>query len=331
MGLSAPPRGWVLVDGPAERSLGPALIWAQNTPHPLRAQQPQHPQRPHDEASALVSRLHLLVEGDEGLLARRAGAFSQPVEILRVEGRELAPTSPEPLPAPARLPAELRPFFDVIEDAGADAVLEGATLRAEVLGLEVGRVVGGVAGPALEVGVGLHDRLAHRVVHPDAAPADLLADVVELVRRHRRAGVPVHPANQLAVARWLRAAVIARPSAVGARRLEAFEGPARPGKVPAPSERRPAAAAGVDADGHPLVAVCSVGVDLDLVPTAVDLAAGASQMIPPAGRSPRLVLVLPEGDDHPATRRLAASLRVPAEVRVVPRDWREELLQEART
>jgi len=38
---------------------------------------------------------------------------------------------------------------------------------------------------------------------------------------------------------------------------------------------------------------------------------------------PPLVLAVPEGDDHPLTRRLAALLRYPAQVITVPSDWRD--------
>jgi hypothetical protein len=51
------------------------------------------------------------------------------------------------------------------------------------------------------------------------------------------------------------------------------------------------------------------------VPTAAD----AREAIDP---SARLLLALPERDDHPGTRRLAARLRSPAEVAPVPGDWR---------
>jgi hypothetical protein len=66
---------------------------------------------------------------------------------------------------------------------------------------------------------------------------------------------------------------------------------------------------------RPLVVVCSTGVDVDLVPTAVDARLAD-------GREARLVLVVPERDDHPAHATLAASLVEPAEVRTVPDDWR---------
>jgi hypothetical protein len=58
-----------------------------------------------------------------------------------------------------------------------------------------------------------------------------------------------------------------------------------------------------------------VGIALDLVPTAAD----AREAIDPAAR---LLLAVPERDDHPTIRRLAALLRSPAEVVTIPGDWR---------
>ena len=75
----------------------------------------------------------------------------------------------------------------------------------------------------------------------------------------------------------------------------------------------PCVAVGVAADGEAVVVVCSVGIDLDLVPFAAD-ARGAVGL----GEA-RLLLAVPERDDHPVTRALAARLRRPAEVvAVVP-------------
>jgi hypothetical protein len=34
-----------------------------------------------------------------------------------------------------------------------------------------------------------------------------------------------------------------------------------------------------------------------------------------------LMIVVPEGDDHPVNRALAEALARPAEVRTIPRDW----------
>jgi hypothetical protein len=75
-------------------------------------------------------------------------------------------------------------------------------------------------------------------------------------------------------------------------------------------ERDIACAVGDDA-----VVVCSVGVDLDLVPAAADARLAHA---PDA----RLILVIPERDDHPATRAVAARLKAPADVVALSGDWR---------
>jgi hypothetical protein len=63
-----------------------------------------------------------------------------------------------------------------------------------------------------------------------------------------------------------------------------------------------------------LVVVCSVGVDVNLVPAAAD---ARLQHAPGA----RLLIVVPEGDDYGLTRELAGALREPAEVVTIGRDW----------
>jgi hypothetical protein len=68
--------------------------------------------------------------------------------------------------------------------------------------------------------------------------------------------------------------------------------------------------------------VCSAGVDLGLVPVAADARLGAAARLGLEPGKLRLVLVMPAGDDHPVTRRLAAGLREPADIVTVPADWR---------
>ena len=85
-----------------------------------------------------------------------------------------------------------------------------------------------------------------------------------------------------------------------------------------------ALAVGEDHAGDAVVVACSVGIALDLVPTAadgrlaIDATGGAHADTPPS----QLILAVPERDDHPGTRRLAARLRAPATVVPVPGDWR---------
>jgi hypothetical protein len=119
--------------------------------------------------------------------------------------------------------------------------------------------------------------------------------------------------------------LVAQPGLVGAERLAPVAPPVARAGV---RERAPAFAIGTG-PGGPVLVACSTGVDLDLVPAAADARAAVAEGLAggrPAGRdgaAVRLLLAVPEGDDHPVTRRLAAALREPATVVTVPRGWRE--------
>ncbi|MBV9410076.1 MAG: hypothetical protein JO148_00655 [Acidimicrobiia bacterium] len=154
------------------------------------------------------------------------------------------------------------------------------------------------------------------MVHGDEPTADALARVVAMVEGHRRAGAPHHPYNRLAPERWLRARAVADPAMVGAAELAPVPSPVDVDDLRRPA---PAPAAGVDLEGRALLAVFSTGIDVDLVPVAVDARLAD-------GRDPKLVIVVPERDDHPYLRPLAEALREPAEVRTVPDDWQSVTL-----
>jgi hypothetical protein len=295
------PTAWVLADEAPERTLGPALVWADRQG---------------------VDDLHILVGGTDdaaATVARQSALFAPPApQVWAVTGTTLAPAAPDP---PARQPgaAAAPELVDLLIDAGLEVVAEGGVVRGEVNGLEVARIVEGetsagvpIAEPQLEVGVGKADRELTAMVHGELAPVDQLARVVGIVREHRRSGAPRHPLNQLVPERWLRAVLCRSPGIVGLAALR----PA-PGVRPRTNltERDIAIATGTAADGKPVVVACSVGIALDLVPTAAD---AREALEPSAG----LLLALPERDDHPGTRRLAARLRTPAEVVPIPGDWR---------
>jgi hypothetical protein len=72
----------------------------------------------------------------------------------------------------------------------------------------------------------------------------------------------------------------------------------------------------VELEGRPVVVAASTGIDLDLVPAAADARSAAGL------DDARLVLALVEADAHPRTRQLAALLRTPAEVVIVPEGWK---------
>jgi hypothetical protein len=274
------------------RSLGPALAWTDR----------------HD-----VEELHLLADADTGILARRAELFAPTPTVWAIDGRTLRRAEAEPIVDPPTVAPTTEEFALLLTDAGADVVHEHGVVTGEVLGLEIARVVVAEDGTAaLEVGVGRHDREAFQMVHGDLPTRDALATVITAVRENRRAGAESHPLGRLAQERWVRAVLSAHPDLVGAARLAPV-----PAVLPRDSVKDVVAAClvGEDAAGAPVVVGCSVGIDLDLVPTAAEIRAHHA---PDA----RLVLAVPERDDHPLTRRIAGRLASPAEVVVLPDDWR---------
>ena len=290
------PTAWVLADEQPHRVLGPALAWA-------RAQG--------------VAALHVLVDDEAaGVVARRAPAFTGAPEVWRVRGRAVEPAAATPYPEPGPGPTEVDDLVALLEAGGVEVVVEHGAIVGEVLGLEIARIVVPDDGPPrLEVGVGRHDREAFAMIHGDLPTPDALAAVIDAVLAQRRPGAPPHPLNRLAAERWLRALVVERPGLVGARSLRPVDPPIARDNV---KDAAPAPALGEATDGAPVVVVCSAGIDLDLVPAAADV----RQWRAPGAR---LVLVVPERDDHPVTRALAAALVEPAEIVAVAGDWRDDV------
>ena len=298
--------GWVLVDGPAGRQLGRALAWA------LRAG---------------VERLHLIAENSTGVLARRAGQISFPVEIWFADGRTLLPAVVEPLPGTPRADAAHLEMASLIEAGGAEVNVEHGVVFGEVRGLEVCRVVdepttGHIAelndavDPALltppdpddvilEVGVGANDREAFRLIHGDVPAAEALATVVDSVRTYRSADAPQHPLNRMAPERYLRWRLEEEPGLLGFMSVRPAEPP-----LPRPSLREsvPCVAEGVDSSGAVVRIVCSTGVDPDLVGFVADL-----QIV----TDDEVLVVLRERDRLPITDDLLALLRRPVTIRTL--------------
>ena len=270
---------WVLVESDPARSLGPALAVAWK--------------------AGSFEGVQLLVEDADaaGVLARRASCFAAPPTVWVVDGASATVAAATALAAAPPVPPEVAAMADVIAAAGADPVYEHGRLVGEVEGLEVCRVEPGPP-PHLGIGVGRFDREANELLGQDSLEA-----VVRIVREHRREDAPDHPLKRWAGSRWLRTRLLRDPSLVGADVLF----PMAP-TTEAPDLRVswPAPATGTAAD-EPIVVVCSVGVDLDLVPAAADARLAD-------GRDARLVLALPRRDVHPVTVALAGALAQPAEV-----------------
>ena len=274
---------WVLLDEQPERGLGAALGWA---------------------VRRNAVELHVLAEHGTGLLARRAAASTFPVAVWHIEGRPLLPALPEPLPVAPVLPAEHQAFAATVSAGGALPVVEHGVLVGEVDGLEVCRVV---TDPhtdevRLEVGVGAHDREAFLMLHGNRPTAEALADVVRSVGAHRRPGAPRHPLNMLAQERSLRARLVAQPHLIAASSVAEAAPPVPRANV---KDAVPCVATAT-IDGRVVAVVCSSGVDIDVVPFAVDARAALG--------TNECLVVLPARDALDIQHRLAGLVSPPITV-----------------
>lgn len=246
----------------------------------------------------------LVVDHHAGVHARRLAVLAPEVRVWEVAGDDVVIAVPGPIPGPRPRPDDAAHLEAELVDLDLDVVCEDGILRGEIAGLEVARVLHGPDGPVLEAGVGRFDREAGALLHAGRSPVDAVADTAAQVRPHRRAGAAPHPIGRLARERWLRCVVAAEPGAFD------LDLPVLVEPIPPRSsllEVVPAALLGVDGEQSVLV-VCSVGVDLGLVPAIADLVA---VHVPDAVR-----IVLPARDRLPHVERLTA--RVPCLTEVVP-------------
>ena len=290
-GLVHQGTAWVLVDDRHDTALGPALAWA------LRRG---------------ASSLQVLTPEASGALARRAEGIDAdrlPVDVWHVDGRTLRRAAPEPLPPPVEPLPEHMALSHLIAEAGADVVVEHGVVAGEVAGLEVCRVVTDPFTEVvrLEVGIGAHDREAFGLLHGDVPVATALADVVATVARHRRAGAEPHPLNRLAGERLLRHRLIESPQQVGLQDLCAAPPPVPRRNVKDPV---PCTALGRDLRGEPVVVVCSHGIDLDVVPYALD----ARRAVDPGAT---VVIALDSRDAPPIQHHLVGLTRGQVRIAVV--------------
>jgi hypothetical protein len=285
---------WVLLDDESERRLGSAVAWA------IRSG---------------ASSLQVVARDGTGVLARRAAELVLPISVWRLDGASITPAHPHPISPAEPPPAEHLALVGLIEEGGASPVVEHGVVVGEVRGLEVCRVVDDpyTGAVRLEVGVGAHDREAFMLMYGDVPAVSALQGVVDAVTGHRVPG-STHPLARLAPERLLRWRLLEEPSRVGAVELH-------PAPPPLPRTNLKGVvsctATGTAADGSPVIVVCSAGVDLDVVPYALDarLAASAALGEQASGPArPRTVVALPARDVVPLTREMAGLARDPLEL-----------------
>ncbi len=246
-------------------------------------------------------------------LARRASLL-QPelaelsLEVLQVQGAQAVPVAPTDIVAPPIPGPEQWQRASIMADAGARVIDDNGRLVADVMGLEVARL----SPDGIQVGVGEADRELQGYLNGHLEEVEALAQAVETVRSLRP--VSSHPLNRLSRPRWLRSVLLDQPSLVDLPSLEPL-----PPLVAAEGvfDREPAGAYCPPVPGAVgITVVCSIGVDLNLIPDAFDY----RQRTDPESR---LILVVPERDRALAIEPLLALFADPSllEVRSIQPPW----------
>ena len=271
---------WIYVTDEQSRVLGACLAWVE-TKHPDARE------------------LNIIVDGDAGVVARRARNFLRRINVYAVNGTSLTEAEPSGFGVPSEAKGSHLALRTLIEDGGARVVVEHGVVAGEVYGLEVCRVLDGDGDePRLEVGVGAHDREAFALLHGHLPTVDAVRQHVNAVRSHREAPIGTHPLNRLAASRLVRARVIADPKIIGSVSLEVAEPPVARTNL---KDEVPCVAKGLLETGRAAVVVFAHGIDLEVVPFAVD----AREWTNPEAE---LVIVVPERDRHAVLTRIAAGV-----------------------
>lgn len=271
---------WVLIDGESSRALGPVLAWASRFEKPV----------------------HLLVERDSGIIARRAQFFTSSITVWHIDDRSLLPAVAEPhLPVVGAKPEHVA-MMDLIASSGADALIEHGIVVGEVRGLEMCRVVDdNTTGESrLEVGMGVNDREAFAMVHGELPKEEALRNVIEAVAVHREPGAMVHPFNQFGAERMHRWRALQDPASIGFTELSPADPPVRRTNL---KDAVPCVALGTTNEGEAAVAVFVNGIDLDVIPFAVDAASRCGVQ--------RAVVVARAKDITPSMKKMAEWASIP--------------------
>ncbi len=251
----------------------------------------------------------ILVNERASDLARLAQDLGPAVHIAEIDGSTVTPAvAAAPIDVPTtELQTEFRELFD---HAGLHTVDEFAAITAEFRGLEVARVTGVNDTQRVDVGIGAYDQGAFAMMNPEFNAKESLAYVVRQAGEHRVRGAEPHPMNRLVRERWLRAEALVDPTLVGCVSIEAVA-PARPrGGL---HEMAPSFAIGHSVGGATTLLAFSVGIDLALVPDAVEVASRFA--------IESVAFVVPEQDQHRVTLDAAGQMRWPATFLIPDLPW----------
>ncbi|CAI8383772.1 MAG: Uncharacterised protein [Acidimicrobiales bacterium AG-410-I20] len=241
-----------------------------------------------------------------GVAARQAAGLNIRCKVMLLHNQTLTQVDPSSFPKPFEIIPISEEFLSVCEAAGVSVICENGTWRGEILGLEVVRL----EGENIQIGVGRFDREAGELLNYERSLFDQLVSASNQIRSQRNAEAGSHPLATLARERWLRHSLLEDPSVVGLKDVEPIDSVHERENLRDPF---PAAAIGKDEDQKKVLVVCSVGVDIALVPLTAEL----SQIHLPD----RIVIVLPPKDLLPVIHTISEFLKVPSSLIGIEGEW----------
>jgi len=241
-----------------------------------------------------------------GVAARQAIGLKAETKVMHFQEGKLAQVSPAPFPEAPITPPLLEEFEAMCRKAGVSIVSENGIWRGEILGLEVVRVDQG----NIQVGVGRFDREAGEILNDGKSRVEQLVAAANQVRLQRTAAAGAHPLATLSRERWLRHKLLSEPEIIGLSEMTPIDSVQESENL---KDFFPAAAIGVDEDHKEVLCVCSVGVDIGLIPLVAELAS----LHKPA----RIVIVLPPQDILPLIVKANDLLSIPSSLIGVDGEW----------
>ena len=241
-----------------------------------------------------------------GIAARQAIGLKGETKIMHFHEGELTQVSPAPFPDTPITPVLSEDFEAMCRKAGVSIVCENGIWRGEILGLEVVRVDEG----DIQVGVGRFDREAGELLNKGKSRVEQLIDAANQVRTQRTAAAGAHPLATLSRERWLRHKLLSEPEIIGLSEMTPLD-PVHQSKNL--KDFFPAAAIGIDKDHKQVLCVCSVGIDIGLIPLTAELAA--------LHKPGRIVIALPPQDMLPLIIEASHLLNTPSTLIGVDGEW----------
>ncbi len=252
--------------------------------------------------------LRVIFEDKEaaGIAARQATGLNAEIKIMYFYDGELIQVAPFAFPDLAVPTPPLKDFEVMCQNAGVSTICENGIWKGEILGLEVVRINEG----DIQVGVGRFDREAGELLNNGKSQIEQLMAAADQVRSQRTAEAGAHPLATLSREKWLRHELISDPEIIGLLELEPID--------PVHAQKNlkgffPAAAIGKSKEKEKVLCVCSVGVDIGLIPLVAELAS--------LHKPEQIFIVLPPQDLLPLIEEASHLLDAPSTLIGVEGAW----------